>query len=514
MSSGGRMHRIYWLLLLCISLIVPAVAQVKQDKIDLEGADVFEGGKYNGLNVHKFKGNVRFKQKGMRVFCDSAFQYPTQNGNLDAFGHVRIVQGDSVTITGNMLHYDASTKNATVKGNVVFTEKGTVLKTDILDYNTESKLATYNTGGVIRDGNSVLTSLKGTYNSQNKYFYFRNKVKVVGKDGTLLTDTLDYNTVSKAAYFRGPSQIINIDRVAYADKGEYIVGEAISKLQGRAKVESGSYVITGDQMYYDEKRKFSIITNNVSVISSKDSITIQGDIVHYQGGKGISKIFGNAIMKDYAEKDTLYLTADTLLSIDNNIPSEKRLFAYNNARIFRYDLQGKCDSLVYNFSDSTIYFNRDPVLWSQGSQMLADSINIQLANKKIDKLNMHTNAFIITLDTLKNFNQVKGKNMTAFFKDNSINKVDVSGNGESIYFALEKDSILTGMNKVICSDIYIRFANNKVSSITFMKDPDALFIPPHEIQEPERRLKGFRWRVSEKPTLEEVLTRRSQKKKI
>ena len=503
------------MIFLLIGLGVQSGAFAQQtDKIDLVNADIFEGGEYLGQRVYKFKGKVVFKQKGMFVHCDSAYQFSKKNGSLEAFGHVRIIQGDSVTVTGNTLHYEPDTKNATVKGNVVFTDKGTTLKTEILDYNLDTKLASYNTGGVIRDGQTVLSSLKGTYNSAIKYFYFRNKVKVVGKDGTLLTDTLDYNTFSKTAYFRGPSQIINIDGVVYADKGEYNTGEKISKLEGRARVESGSYVITGDQMYNDEARKISIFKKNVKVISLKDSITIEGDVVHYQGSKGISKIFGNAIMKNYAEKDTLYLTADTLLSIDNNIPAEKRLYAYNHARIFRVDLQGKCDSLVYNFGDSTIYFNRDPVLWAGGNQILADSINIQLANKKIDKLNMNVNSFIITLDTMKNFNQVKGKKMTAFFNNNAIEKVDVKGNGESIYFALEKDSVLVGMNKVICSDILIKFLNKKVNSINFINKPDALFIPPHELMEPDKRLKGFKWRSMERPTLEEVMNRRLHKSKI
>jgi lipopolysaccharide export system protein LptA len=502
-------------MLACLFFLLPSLkAQQKVDKIDLVNADVFEGGTLGGQSIYKFRGKVIFKQKGMFVYCDSAYQYARKNGSLEAFGHVRIVQGDSVTVTGNTLHYEPDTRNATVKGNVVFTDKGTTLKTDVLDYNMETKVASYASGGVIRDGKTVLVSTKGTYNSLNKFFYFRNKVKVTGKDGTLLTDTLDYNTTTKTAYFRGPSQIINIDGVVYADKGEYKTEEKLSILKGRAKVESGSYIITGDQMYNDESRKISIIKKNVKVVSLKDSITIEGDVVHYSGSKGVSKIFGNAIMKNYAEKDTLYLTADTLLSIDNNIASEKRLYAYNHARIFRNDLQGKCDSLVYNFADSTIYFNRDPVLWSEGSQLLADSINIQLANKKIDKLNMNVNSFIITLDSLKNYNQVKGKKMIAYFQNNAIHKVDVNGNGESIYFALEKDSILVGMNKVICSDIMIKFLANKVNSITFINEPDALFIPPHEILEPEKKLKGFRWRIMERPTLEEVLSRRLEKKKI
>ncbi|HEX8547333.1 MAG TPA: OstA-like protein, partial [Cytophagaceae bacterium] len=444
----------------------------------------------------------------MLMYCDSAYQYSKKNG-LEAFGHVRIVQGDSVTVTGNTLTYNGDTKNAIVKGNVVFKDRSATLTTDVLEYNLSTKLATYTTGGVIRDQKNTLTSQIGHYDSKSKFFYFVKNVKVVNPQFTLVSDTLDYNTRTKIAYFHGPSKIISQDGVIYADKGEYNTQQAVSNFKGKAKVESGSYTLTGDNLFYDEKNRRGVVKNNVKVVSPKDNIIIEGDMAYYWGNKGTSKIFGRTLMKNImAGGDTLYITADTMLSVDNNIPSQKRMFAYNNVRIYRADLQGRSDSLVYNFADSSIYFYDDPVLWSETSQILADSININMVNQKIHKMNMSVNSFIISEDTLKNFNQVKGKKMTAFFANSKINKVDINGNGESLYFALEGDSAIVGINKVICSDMVIKFENSKVNGITFITNPDALFIPPHELKDPEKRLKGFRWRVKEKPTKKEILTRR------
>ncbi len=107
-------HKFYKFLLLTLlaNLLCLHLFAQKEDKIELVKADVFEGGKFNGNNVYKFKGNVVFRQKGMMVYCDSAFQYAKKNGSLEAFGHVRILQGDTLTITGNTLHYEPDTKNA------------------------------------------------------------------------------------------------------------------------------------------------------------------------------------------------------------------------------------------------------------------------------------------------------------------------------------------------------------------------------------------------------------------
>ncbi|MBY0427164.1 MAG: hypothetical protein K2Q22_16135, partial [Cytophagales bacterium] len=182
------------------------------------------------------------------------------------------------------------------------------------------------------------------------------------------------------------------------------------------------------------------------------------------------------------------------------IRKKKMLLAYRHVRIFRKDLRGICDSLVYNRIDSMFSLFRDPVLWNDGNQITSDTTFIHMANKKIDRIRLRTNAYTVSRDSLWNFNQAKGKNMVAYFKNNKIKSIDIRGNGESLYFALDGDTILTGMNKVLCSNMMIKFTpNSKLSTISFLTKPDGKFVPPHEISEPDKRLKGFKWREKEKP---------------
>ena len=126
-------------------------------------------------------------------------------------------------------------------------------------------------------------------------------------------------------------------------------------------------------------------------------------------------------------------------------------------------------------SDSTIYFFKDPVLWTSGNQMAADSIRIFLKGKSIDKIYLVANSFVISEDTLKNYNQIKGRKMIANFEGKTISHVNVLGNGESLYYMLqepekkaESDStkvgepiILVGMNKIICSNMKINFTEGE-----------------------------------------------------
>ena len=108
--------------------------------------------------------------------------------------------------------------------------------------------------------------------------------------------------------------------------------------------------------------------------------------------------------------------------------------------------------------------------------------------------------------------------MTAYFDDKSIHHVLVEGNGESLYFALQQIeektndstqmvSIVSGMNKIICSNMRINFKAGKMNNISFYVKPDASFIPPHELREEETRLKGFSWRGDHRPTRGTVVQR-------
>lgn len=137
--------------------------------------------------------------------------------------------------------------------------------------------------------------------------------------------------------------------------------------------------------------------------------------------------------------------------------------------------------------------------------MRGDTVKAYLLNKKIHQIKFRTKAFIISTDTLLNFNQVKGKNMVAYFDSSRITRVDVLENAESIYYALQEDTATNGLNKAEATNMTIRFKNQKVKTISFYKNPKALFIPVHEINDDVIRLRGFKWRKNERPNLMQVL---------
>ncbi|TGE29908.1 OstA-like protein [Hymenobacter metallicola] len=483
-------------------------APPKGQRIELlPGTEKLIGGTFNGVEIRKLIGNVSFKQGTTLLYCDSAYQYLEKNA-LEAFSNVRIIQNDTVTITGDRATYDGDTRKARMTGNVVMRDPRMTLTTTLLDYDLNKNLAYYSTGGHLVDPENTLDSQFGYYNTVSKVFSFKRNVKLVTKENNIDTDTLQYNTVSKIAYFFGPTRITGKQGNLYAENGTYNTITKVSNFQRNAKIETPNYLLGGDKLVYDEARQYGVATGHVSMISKKDNLVLRGDVGKYWRAQGRAKVYGSSpVMRNITDNDTLYLAADTLVSVEGRPPQNAAgvLYAYPRVKIFRTDLQGRCDSLTYDRQDSIIYLNKRPVLWSDKNQLTADSMEIRQRNKKIDQMRLYANSFIIGQDTILNYNQVKGRNMVAYFVDNKIKKVDVLGNAESLYYALEGDTATTGLNKAVSANMALRFADNKLQTITFLTNPDASFIPPHELKPEDQKLKGFTWRATERPTRRLVL---------
>ncbi|UOQ55227.1 OstA-like protein [Hymenobacter cellulosivorans] len=473
----------------------------------LPGTQRLVGGTFNGVEIRKLIGNVSFKQGTTLLFCDSAYQYLEKNA-LEAFSNVRIIQNDTITITGDHATYDGDTRKARMTGNVVMRDPRMTLTTTVLDYDLNKNLAYYSTGGHLVDPENTLDSQFGYYNTTSKVFSFKRNVKLVTKENTIDTDTLQYNTLSKVAYFFGPTRITGKQGNLYAENGTYNTITKVSNFQRNAKIETPNYLLGGDKLVYDEVRQYGVATGHVSMTSKKDNIVLRGDVGKYWRGLGRTKVYGSSpVMRNISDGDTLYMSADTLVSVEGRPPKNAAgvLYAYPKVKIFRKDLQGRCDSLTYDRGDSIIYLNKRPVLWSDNNQLTADSMEIRQRRKKIDQMRLYANSFIIGQDTILNYNQVKGRNMVAYFVDNKIKKVDVLGNAESLYYALEGDTAVTGLNKAVSANMALRFADNKLQTISFLTNPDASFIPPHELKPEDEKLKGFTWRATERPTRRAVL---------
>lgn len=517
MRSLDKLNRVFlWFMktirLFVFLVILPFIAwSQKTSRVEVLNADLFEFVKLGNEQIKKLKGNCQFKQDNVYFYCDSALLYDVRNA-VDAYGRVRIVQGDSLQLFGDFLNYDGNTKIAKFNKNVKVIHNEMVLTTSVLNYDTKNRIATYTQGGRITNAENILTSKLGYYYANTADAYFKKDVVLTNPKYLLKSDTLKYNSKTRIATFLGPTTITSEEDLLYAEAGTYNTVTDIAQFTKNPYYKSGSQTLSGDFLYYDRTKGLGRATKNITFVDTAQKIILKGNKANYNKKTESSVVTDKAYVIVLVDNDSLFLSADTLRSFMDKSMTYRTLIAYHDVRAFKSDLQARCDSMVYTYKDSTMSCFRDPTIWSQNAQMTADFITLQLKNGDLDRMNLYNNSFLVmvdSLDTLK-FDQIRGKNMVGNFVQNELKVLHVEGNGQSVYYAKEekKPGEYIGVNKADCSNMIIRFKDNKVQKVNFLVKPDATFSPLDQVKEEDLKLKGFTWRIKLKPESKEAVINR------
>ncbi len=509
----------------------------KRNKIELLGAKDLKFDKRMGIDAQRLIGDVSFRHQGALMYCDSAYLYNTTN-SLDAFGNVRINQGDTLKLFSEELNYNGDTRLVKVRDNVRLIDKEMTLTTDILDYNRLTNTAIFYEGGRMYSNvnQNELTSINGIYRANIEMFYFRDSVVLINPKYRVVTDSLDYNNFTEVAYFEGPTFIYSDENTIYCENGWYDTRNDIAQFNENAYLDNKKQVLMGDSLWYSRTEGLGRAYQNVRIIDSTDQYIIKGQIGLYDQTKNTSLVTVDAELIQYDQKDSLFLHADTLLAIDDPVLGNK-LFAYRGARFFRKDMQGTADSMYFAKNDSTIYMYYSPVLWSDALQITGDTMEVINSSEGLERLLVYNNAMLVDQVDTANYNQIKGRRLTGYFEKNELYKVFIAGNGQSLYYAMEEsrvknkpdttgstnadsqqaDSIdslsrdttaidayilvqkVIGVNKAVCSNIAIFLEDRKVQRIRFLVNPDGKFIPIHLFDRDEAILDGFTWQDERRP---------------
>jgi lipopolysaccharide export system protein LptA len=440
--------------------------------------------------------DVVFFHAGAEMYCDSAYMF-TQTNSFDAYNNIYINQGDTVKLFGNFLHYDGNTKLATITGNVKLINKETTLKTDKLEYDLGKSIGYYKNHADIVNNENKLESRIGYYYAHQKLFHFIDSVVITNPDYKMYSDTLNYNTDSRIAYFLGPTNIIGDSSHIYCENGWYDIKKDISELRDNAWAENNQQTVKGNYIYYDKKTKEGLAKSSVVIIDKEKNIVLKGNYARYNELTEYAFLTDKAEFIQISENDSLFLHADTLKTFPDTSGS-KVIYGFHHVKFFRENVQGMCDSLVYTFSDSVARMFKYPVLWMDNYQVSAEKIDMFTKNKQLDKMMLYKSSFIISQEDTAHYNQIKGKDMRCYFVNNDISRIDVSGNGQTIYYAKDGPDIV-GVNKIECSNMILHFANNNIHKINFYINPVGTLYPLDQAPENESKLKGFQWLVNERP---------------
>ncbi|MDX5583669.1 MAG: OstA-like protein [Aureibaculum sp.] len=488
------LHKLLFIAFLIIALSVNA--QQKRIKIVHADNSTIDEENYPGATV--LLGNVYMEHDGISLRSKKAIHYKNDNF-LKAFGDVVLNQGDSISQTSTYVEYNGNNKLARSWGNVILKDALMTLTTDTLDFNRTEQLLYYRYGAIIEDTTNVLESKEGNYFLKTSKFQALSNVVLTNPDYVLESDHLDYFTNNGQTFLYGPSTITGKDNFIYTEKGFYDTKTNISHFTKNARIEYNNRTITADSLYYDRNKGFASATKNIQMKDTVNNSIIRGNYAEFYKKLDSAYVVDRAVAIMKIEKDSMYIHGDTLLITGN--PEKRILRAFHRVKFFKKDLSGKCDSIHTDQQSGLTQLFKNPVLWSQDTQITGDSIHL-ISNpktEKLDSLKVLQHAFIIQKDST-GFNQIKGRKILGKFIDNDLHDINVIGNSESILFLRnDNDNSLIGIDKTTCSSIFIELKNNEILSTIYYTNPDGETKPPSIYPEDERLFKGFIWRENERP---------------
>ena len=505
------------LLLLICSFVQTGYGQNKRKiQIDYSGFMNTDEANYPGATIltRDDMRQVEIRHEGAVMYCDQAIHYLDQDF-IEAYGNVRIIQGDTVNLQSKYVEYSGITKLAFASGDVVLRDPTSSIYTDTLYFDRTRQQSYYRTGGrVEKDTSGTITSTIGRYYMNLKKYQFVDNVKLTNESSVTESERLDYYPESGYAYLYGPSTITSENSVIYCERGFFDTESDTGYLVRNSRIDYDNRTVTGDSIYFDRTRSFASATNNIKIKDTVNNTIVKGHYAEVFRDKDSVFITKRALAITQQENDSIYIHGDTLMVTGDEDHRITR--AFYNVKWYKSDLSGKADSIHVNHQNGLtklINLNsnpgtgaftkkRLPVLWNLGNQMTGDTIHLisNTETRNLDSLKVFYDAYVVSRDTLEaGYNQLKGRELIGLFRDNKIYEIEIIKNAESIYYLRNDSNELVGIDKAKSGRIQILVNDNVVEEVRKYNQVDGKTYPEEDFPEKERIMRGFNWREDERP---------------
>ena len=532
-------------------------ATVVDNDVDATGNVIIQQG--DSLTIFSDSLSYEGNEKIAHLFYDVALMKDSQklftdyliydlNAKRATYYNWAILTNDTTQLRSKRGYFYVDEDVAYFKDSVTIVDPDFELKTDTLKFNTKTGVATFLAPTLINQSDGKIYCEGGSYDTKNKKAHFEGNAQYVKGEEEAEADHMYYDgdteeiTLVGNARFNKDETVANADTIIYSEKTKltYLIGNAHVEgdqvidseriiynsetesftTESRSRIIDGPKTLDADNIVSEAKT--AIASGNVIWTDTTEEVTIKCE--HLNFNKDTEKIIASGkrpLLISLMDGDTLYMSSDTLISYHKERlvgtdtltgiqtfekDSTRTMIAYPDVRILKSNLQGIADSVSYSIADSIFEFYKEPIIWSDTSQFTADTLFMLLANDEIDKILMRNRAMIINSPDEIYFNQIKGKNITAFFLDSELRKMKVMGSAESVYYALDDVKAYIGLNKTVCSEMLMYFSNNSIDDIRFYAQPKANTYPMDQVNHTEKRLEGFRWDIDKRPnTLEDLL---------
>jgi len=503
--------RIYKVLVFIILALVITIGSNAQSRLRIDHAeDLNSRTDENGQTVTRLTGNVRIIHDGTLMLCDVANKYGSDN--ITANGNVRVIR-DGVTLYGDQLVYNAAARQGVVTGRVVkLVDDSTTLVTTSIKFDTKLNVAEYTTGSTITSPDGDLVSQYGYYYRAQKKAVFKGAV-VLKSDGSVIkADSLMYLAGTQTAVFISPTDVTTPKEHMTFNRGRYFRKSGLMIASGAVYLlDERNREILADSIEYYRDKGLAKLFGNVQIADSARKNYLLGDFARFNKKPEEMFVTENPVMITISDKgDSIYLRADTLQSLMTFSAAGdtiRNMIGYRHVRSYGKDFQATCDSMFVSGIDSTMSMYYEPLLWSDKTQISANEIKFISKNQALIRADFVGEPFIAQMVDSTSFNQVKGKEMSAYFSKNKITRLDAIGNGQTVYYMQDKEQTVA-VNITESQNLSMYFGDGKIQKIAFRSKPDSRMLPLDKLSADEAKLKGLNWRGSRRPSSKNDITGR------
>lgn len=418
-----------------------------------------------------------------------------------------VVLGPDFSLKADTLIFDTDTHIVDFAGPTLMVNGENKVYCEAGFYDTENNLGVFREQAQFMNGEQKGRADEITYDGQNREYILTGNAMYEKESRLAKGDVIRYDAANDQVYLMGNAYFRDSTRLIVADTILYDSAKETYSTRGQAVIHDEEKILKAEQIDFDEETGMGIAHGgvvwqdtvaNMSILCRDAVYRKEDNYLKASGGE-----YGRPMMVSLIDGDSLYIAADTLYSYEltDSISENKTsiLLGYHDVRLFKSNLQAVCDSMVYHSADSLFHFYDDPIMWSDTSQFIADTMSMRLSNNSLEKVFLRRDAFILNSPDEIYFNQIKGKDITASFDSSELKKMYVIGNAETIYYALDEAGKYVGVNSTQCSEMELYFDHNSVEKIKFFAQPQSELLPMDKVDHEKIKLKGFSWETDRRP---------------
>ncbi len=518
-------------------------------------------------DLAQFRGGlVELRNKEDNVLRTKLLDYNTKDSLAVFHSGASMRSSDGQIIESEEGTYSNALNLFTFRDNVNMYTDSVFVRTTALDYDSKLQKALFVSPIDFHKDDNMLSSEGGWYLRDDDLFFFTGNVHAITPTQEVWGDSLYYSRPVNNITMLGNVQLQDTTRSVAAVSDYLLYEDSLSTLTLRKKAavalwsEKDGKVDTtycgAEALVYKTVRKCDLDSLELSLSQSRLELMQSDAVKEYrkraseqaaqknQQASGANAPQGRAaasaqrnkssqggakpsdslpatqpsdslstMMSDslaVASRDSLAIAALDSLTLNVPAPDTTKVdfaFGLGDVRIFRENMQMRCDSLVFCALDSIARFYRDPVVWNeQRRQYTSDSLFVLVKDQKVDRANLISNAFVAIKEDSLLFDQIRSTEVMAYFDDEmALKRFDALGGVNAIFYLEENDELAT-VNKVEAKLMSATLADGDLESLYYFEQPKNDAYPIVQFPQKDRLMKGFTWRDDERPKSKEDIT--------